>query len=159
MRGWIGTVNEQEGRAFEERTATEIASFGHNVRGAVQMTELGASRALGDIDVLAACRKTRTLLVVECKRLRIARTIGEIGEQLKRFRSEVTGYFERHKKRCDFVTAHLVAVSKALGTDVSGFQLRGILVTDATVPLQYMRDLPLEPDNIIPFRLLNQALR
>jgi hypothetical protein len=91
MRAWIGKRTHQRGEQFNDLVLERINKIGFSGRARVLMSQLGVSRDAGDfrqsdIDVLAWSTATGLVLLIECKRLLFAKTIGEIADQLNDFR-------------------------------------------------------------------------
>ena len=74
------------------------------------MTELGASSELGDIDVLA-WNRTGNVLLIECKRLKLARTVAEIAEICRRFRGEANDELDKQMRRFKRVAENTIKPS------------------------------------------------
>jgi hypothetical protein len=88
MKQYIGAVNSERGHEFAWTVADRLQENGWwEVRKEVQMTDLGASVELGDVDVLA-WKSTGEIQIIECKRLQLARTVAEVAEICRRFRGE-----------------------------------------------------------------------
>ena len=90
MKQYIGAVNDERGHAFAHSVADQMRENGWQERSEVQMTELGASADLGDVDVLA-WKPSGNIRLIECKRLQLARTVAEIAEICHRFQGESKG--------------------------------------------------------------------
>ncbi|ACG74560.1 conserved hypothetical protein [Anaeromyxobacter sp. K] len=149
MKRYVGSVNDERGRAFTLSVAETIRGQGWLARTEVQMTELGASAEFGDIDVLAWKPGSRVQLI-ECKRLRLARTVAEIAEICGRFRGEAKDELAKHVRRAEWIARSPACLSRIVGFTPSARQIRTRLVTDTHVPMMYLRSLPLRPENIGP---------
>ena len=101
MKSYWGAVNDERGHAFA-RSVAEMLREGMEAPNEVQMTELGAPSELGDIDVLA-WKPTGEVLLIECKRLQLARTVAEIAEICRRFRGEAKDELDKHVQRVNWV--------------------------------------------------------
>jgi hypothetical protein len=88
----------------------------------------------------------------------VARTIGEIGDQLRHFDEHVKGYFAKHKRRCSFLQAHRKDVSRVVGFDISGYRMESAIVTNTIVPLQFLNDLPFPKDKIVAVQQLSRLV-
>ena len=97
------------------------------------MTELGAPSEFGDIDVLA-WKSNKEVLLIECKRLQLARTIAEIAEICRRFRGEVNDDLDKHVRRFTWVKEHLLSLERIVGFKPTKTQVdvRLITITPAT---------------------------
>ncbi len=148
MKSWIGTANDRRGREFEDRVAQALERRGWQTRIRVEISSLGGPPELGDIDVLAWCQMQRQVLAIECKRLRTARTVAEIGEQLNRFRGDESDELGKHIRRLAWLNENREAVATELSTS-GPEKIRGLLVTNTIVPLHFARGLPVQPEDIV----------
>jgi hypothetical protein len=113
------------------------------------MTELGGTAELGDIDVLA-WKPGQEVLLIECKRLQLARTIAEIAEICARFRGDAKDELDRHVQRVKWIKANPTALQKIVGFTPDALQLQDKLVTNVQVPMIYLTSLPMDPGKIGP---------
>jgi hypothetical protein len=153
MRRYIGTVNHERGHAFARSVGEQLRQEGWEVRNEVQMTELGAAPefADGDIDVLA-WRSSREVLLIECKRLQLARTVAEIAEICRRFRGESKDDLDKHVRRVKWVMQNPSSLERILGFGPDPNRIDHRLVTNTHVPMMYLTSLPIEGDKIGPLR-------
>jgi hypothetical protein len=147
MRSWIGTANDRLGNAFTTQVGEVLARRGWTTRRLVQMREFGAPERLGDVDVLAWSPTRGTVLAIECKRLRPARTISEIGEQLKRFQGDADDQLGRHIARGQWLRENNGILASHLG--LAQVRLRSLLVTNTVVPLQFVKSLPVSRKDVL----------
>lgn len=161
MRKWIGKVTNERGHAFNNLVAEEFRKCGYRARASVNMTEFGVPSEqgdMGDVDVIAwgpgGC-----VYVAECKNLRFARTVGEIVDQLKRFRGEANDELNKHLRRCHWLQDNTNKVASVLGMDPASVKLRPLLVTNTIVPMQFVAGLPLPAQDIMPLKSLANRLR
>ncbi|HEY3293569.1 MAG TPA: SEC-C domain-containing protein [Candidatus Nanopelagicaceae bacterium] len=136
MKVFIGSINARRGLAFNKAVANKLHELGLRVRTEVTMKSLGAdpSEAAGDIDVLAW--NDRVVLVCECKELNFARTLGEVSEQLARFRGIANDDLHKHLRRVSWIKNNRDKL-----TDIDGnskLPIRSLLVTSKTVPMQFI---------------------
>jgi len=151
MKEYVGSVNDERGHAFAKSVAGKFAKDGWNVRYEVEMTELGASSELGDIDVLA-WKPDAKVLLIECKRLRLARTVAEIAEICRRFCGEAKDELVRHVKRVGWVMKHLSSLEPIIGFTPEMTQIDARLVTNTHVPMTYLTSLPIPARKIGPLK-------
>lgn len=154
MRRYWGRVADAEGAAFTQEAAAALRALGWHTATEVQMSSLGAPEELGDLDVVAWRADDPRVLLIECKRLQPARTIGEIAELLNKFRGEGNDRLAVHVRRIAWVRAHPDALARRLGLKLDGAVLTPRLVTNRDVPMRFRSDLPLSPDQIIPLARL-----
>lgn len=155
MRRYIGTVNKERGHAFTKSVADTLRKEGWQARSEVQMTELGASAELGDIDVIA-WKSTGDIRLIECKRLQLARTIAEIAEVCSRFRGEAKDDLDKHVRRIAWVNQHASNLERIIGFSPSKNRIDARLVTNIDVPMRYLVSLPIPVDKIGPLRHLSE---
>jgi len=117
------------------------------------MTELGASSELGDIDVLA-WKTGCELLLIECKRLQLARTVAEIAEICRRFRGEAKDELDKHVRRGEWVTRHLASLERIVGFTPARNRVDSWLITNTHVPMMYLTGLPIAAEKIGPLKRL-----
>ena len=153
MRTYIGKVNEERGRAFTESVADMLRKRGWQARSEVQMTEIGASAELGDIDVIG-WKSTGEILLIECKRLQLARTIAEIAEVCSRFKGEAKDDLDKHLRRIAWVNQHTSNLKRIVGFTPDKDHIDARLVTNVDVPMRYLMSLPIAVDKIGPLRHL-----
>ena len=114
MKGYCGAVNHQRGHLFAKSVGDTFHNQGWEVRIGVKMTELGAPSEFGDIDVLA-WKSNKEVLLIECKRLQLARTVAEIAEICRRFRGEVNDDLDKHVRRFTWVKEHPLCLERIVG--------------------------------------------
>jgi hypothetical protein len=151
MRAYIGMVNDERGHAFAEAIAERLRKRGWQARSEVQMTEIGASVELGDIDVLG-WKSTGEILLIECKRLQLARTISEIAEICGRFKGEAKDDLDRHLQRIKWLNQHTANLRRIVGFIPDKNLLDARLVTNVDVPMRYLTSLAIEASKIGPLR-------
>jgi len=157
MRRYIGSINDARGHSFAESVADELRKNGWNVRNEVNMTELGAQPELGDIDVLAW--KTRgDVLVIECKRLQLARTVAEIAEICRRFQGEAKDELHKHIRRVDWVKEHTKSLKHITNFIPVLSNIDSRLVTNTHVPMMYLTSLPMSEEKILPLNRLIESI-
>ena len=90
-------------------------SLGWQAGRGILMTGFGARDSLGDMDVLAWREACPKLIAVECKRLRCAKTVAEIGDQLSDFKGESGDHLAKHLDRVRWIDEHIEQVRYTLG--------------------------------------------
>lgn len=157
MRAFSGKTAHALGGVFEDEVVGKLTVCGWVARARVQMTELGGTQEMGDVDVLAWHPDGR-VLIIECKRLQPARTVGEVADVLQKFAGEEKDKLARHLSRLAWLQASPSGIPRALGLDratkISAVQ--GRLVTNTDVPMMYAKDLPIKMSQILPFRALER---
>ena len=156
MRRYLGSMNDALGHAFTAEVAADLRALGWTTREEVQMRALGASKELGDLDVVAWHEGDGRLLLIECKRLQPDRAIGEIVERLNEFRGDALG---KHLRRTDWVRQNIAAVRKRMGLGAFPRDPLPLLVTNFEVPMRFASGMGLPPSQVLPQRLLAEKLR
>jgi len=159
MKSYIGTVAREEGEAFEAEVAAYFPEDKWKTHQRLLLSSLGAPAELGDLDVLAWREDGQRLIAIECKRLKPARTVGEIGEQLSKFKGEALDRLTRHIKRLHWLNTNSDSVRSQLAIPKRDALFEGLLVTNVIVPMQYVEDLPLPPDKIVPLGKLEEFIK
>ena len=139
MRKYCGSVNRKRGLDFNLAIGSIFAKEGWRVRTEVAMTELGAPArdAMGDVDVLAW--RDNVACICECKELLFARTIGEVADQLVRFRGKPGDDLDKHLRRVRFLEGHTAELSGITG--IGSVRIVSLLVTSKLVPMQFVGDI------------------
>jgi hypothetical protein len=158
MRRWADAQTLRHGNEFEMKVNDKLSSLGWTGRHGVKMTELGANKTYGNVDVLAWNLHTSTILITECKHLRRARTVGEICEKLRNFRGEEQDDLHAHLRRFEWLSANRDRLSRITKIPAVQQRIVPLLVTNALVPMQFVRDLPLPVDLIVPINQLEAVL-
>jgi hypothetical protein len=163
MRSYLGDAARQWGASFTQAVAARCRAAGWEVRTNVGMRHIGAGKelgkALGDVDVLAWKPSDQRVLCIECKRLRPARNVAEIMEVLARFRGDSKDLLARHVARVRWISEHLFEVGRGVGTNFDDATIVPLLVTNVTVPMQFVPELPVPPESIVPLAQLDRILQ
>jgi hypothetical protein len=129
------------------------------VRRENPMTEFGADKSYGDLDVLGWTTSAGIFYAVKCKRLRFARTVGEVGEQLREFRGEEMDRLAKHMRRCAWLRQHVDVLRRVSKTSWPKVTVVPLLVPSTLVPMQFVSGLPLDPNHIVAFNRLRDCLK
>ncbi len=151
MRAWIGAINNKKGHEFNEQVAEEFRKLDFQARASVQMAEFHVPSEmgdLGDIDVLA-WNGSGLVYIVECKNLRFAMTVGEIVDQLNRFKGEANDELGKHMRRCQWLGQNPDRLASVIGRDRTR-ELKPLMVSNTIVPMQFAQGLPIHAENILP---------
>lgn len=148
MKNYIGTISDKMGLKFGEDVATALRQQGYRCRTQVYLTELGGSASQGDIDVLA-WRDDGPVFVIECKRLKPVKTIGEIVNLFEKFLGEDEELLRKHLRRVQWLRENLDGLCRATGRAVAELTVEQRLVTNAHVPLKFASRMPITPNTIL----------
>lgn len=154
MQSWVGDAVRRRGKEFEHEVADELEKIGLFVGRSIPMSQFGADESYGDLDVFAWSADGSVFYAVECKRLRFARTVAEIAEQLREFRGEEMDRLARHLRRCEWLVAHPNKVRQVTGSTSPQPDIVPLLVTNAVVPMQFTEGLPIAKENVVPLASL-----
>lgn len=158
---WLGKIVNERGHAFNHAVAERLSALGLNARPDQLMTLFGASKDLGDIDVLAWSSEG-TVWVIECKRLLLDRTVGEVGERLADYttRGKRNGKrtpIQKHLDRVAFMQGNLSGLSLLTGIEEAKIVLRSALVTDSIVPMQFAKSMASLVDVATDYRSIGET--
>ncbi|HET7550618.1 MAG TPA: hypothetical protein VFK04_04965 [Gemmatimonadaceae bacterium] len=159
MKSYLGAAADRHGAEFTQQVATACRAAGWEARTEVNMTQLGAGAEFGDLDVVAWKKGDPRLLCIECKRLRPALTVSEILEVLMRFRGQAKDLLAKHLARIEWLRGNMASVSLGLREPVSDLTVSPLLVTNSVVPMQFVADLPLPNEQILPVSSLAALLQ
>lgn len=158
MRSYAGHATNERGGAFEEQTADVFRKLGWQARTRVQMTELGGTKEQGDIDVLVWNSKGK-VIAIECKWLQPARTVGEVADVLSKFAGEEKDKLARHIARIAWLNLNSIGLRRVIKADGQvSLCLDSLLVTDADVPMMYVKDLPIPANEVVPLRKVSAVV-
>ena len=149
MKSYLGMITNKRGHEFAKTVGEHLKSEGWSTRVEVEMSELGAPAELGDIDVLA-WKPNGDILIVECKRLRLARTLHEIAEICRRFRGQAKDELHKHLRRFNWIKNNLPNLKRITGLTEHSIQIDQRLVTNVQVPMRFLSNLPIPNDKIGP---------
>ena len=159
MRSWIGEITRIRGEEFENSVAKQVRECGLQAIASKSMTELGADASYGDLDVLAWNLDGSTFYPLECKRLRFARTVSEVGEQLREFRGDEMDGLARHLRRCEWLKQNMQALRSISKTTSNKIKIIPALVTSTVVPMQFVSGLPLESNRIFALSKIREWIK
>ncbi len=161
MKSWIGHVADRNGHDFNRRVALRLNELHWKVHSELDLTSLGGGSELGDIDVLAWQLHTDVVYVIECKRLRFDRTIGEIGERLAEYtnvaNAGVRTPIQRHLDRMSYLHSSRKRLAQLTNIPVERMKLRSALITDKLVPMQFSKRALKMLDLVADYSLLEEA--
>ena len=152
MRHYIGTVNHEKGHAFARLVSARLREKGWQTRVEVQMTELGGSAELGDVDVLAWKKLGGKIKIVECKRLQLARTVAEVADICRRFRGEARDELDKHIQRINWIRSNPAGLRHIVDFVPNPAHIDDRIVTNIQVPMTYLTSLPIAPEKIGPLK-------
>jgi hypothetical protein len=99
-----------------------------------------------------AWKPTGEVLIIECKRLQLARTVAEIAEICRRFRGEAKDDLDRHVQRVNWVIKNPLSLERIVGFRPDNDRTDAKLVTNTVVPMMYLTSLPIPAEKIGPLR-------
>ncbi|MFK3888855.1 hypothetical protein [Sphingomonas sp. NPDC079357] len=144
MHSWVGGVIDRIGHAFNKEVRDALAGVGWDARSDIGMSELGgATAANGDVDVVAWRPSTGMVLLIECKRLMMDKTAGEIAERLQEYGPEFVdekgnpGPLRKHLARIEIISRHVDQLARLTGIPEDRIRMVNCLVTAEKVPMQF----------------------
>lgn len=158
MKTYVGAVNAERGLLFAREVADRLRRQGWEARNEVQMTELGAQAEFGDVDVLA-WKPTGKIIIIECKRLQLARTVAEIAEICRRFKGEAKDELDKHVQRVNWIIRNPTSLQGIVGYSPNPGHIDDRLVTNTHVPMMYLDKLPIDPRKIGPLEISASSLK
>ncbi len=121
MRSWVGNIARRRGQEFAEKVSKQVTKLGWQCNTEVPVRRILTGRenaGLGDIDVLAWHEEQSKVLLVECKHLYFAKSVGELAEQIKDYRGRLRegkpDDMLKHINRTNAILADLPALSAFL---------------------------------------------
>ena len=147
MQRWIGMRRNEAGHDFNKKVAERLGEIGWTARPNLKLTEVlnaRLDRDYGDIDVLAWNDTIGRVLVIECKDLGSAKTLGEIARQLQEFRGRDNNKgrpdrLKRHLSRVELLRYRKDAVAKYVGCNQVP-SIEAHLVFKNLVPVAFSTD-------------------
>jgi hypothetical protein len=135
MKLLMGEMRNQDGKDFNDKVARFFGKRPNTiVKDRVKAIGKLSLANLGDIDVLAAEVNRRTLYVVECKDLSMARTPYELATEIRELilgRDGEKSAVDRHAARVEFITQHLPETVGWLGCEVkASWKICPLVVVD-----------------------------
>lgn len=139
MRRCISEARREVNDLFARSVAARLAHLDMTTR--VSVKKIGGRRIadesgndIGDIDVLAVHRSTRSILAVEAKDFEVARTPAEIANEFEKLLRGAPGKksaIELHGRRIEWLREHLgeLVVELGLGDEAGPWTVAGVVVT------------------------------
>ena len=142
MKQYIGRMAHEHGHRFAETVAAKCRANGWRVRLELPMTAVRGDAKLGDIDVLAWNPGTGVVVMIECKRLRKDKTVGEVGERLHEFAvepsSDEVSALGKHLRRLAYLRSDgRKYVAQLTRIPQQKLRIQGGLVTDTATPMAF----------------------
>lgn len=153
MRSYAGAMANSLGHEFTAQVGTQLRELGWTVEEEVDMArfnppdELGD---LGDLDIVAWRTDDKRLILGECKRLAPAKTVREIVGQLAEFRGDSKDRLAKHVRRASWIAENVDRLRNALSVPDTVTELATCIITNVDVPMRFLTDLPLSPDQFVP---------
>jgi hypothetical protein len=125
------------------------------------MSQLGAPKELGDIDVLAWERSSGEIFPVECKRLLVAHSVREVVQRLEDFKGnkQEKDSLGRHLRRVDWLNKNFDAISKFTGIAKSAIRVKPLLITSEIVPMQFYEEMDFPISQVMTFQQAKKMLK
>lgn len=159
MKSWVGKANDMLGHDFEITVEQWFHNRGFKTRINLPMTELGADEKYGDIDVFAWNQNNKVVWLIECKRLILAKTIGEICEQMEKFRGESHDLLQKHINRINWIRRNTNKLKGVTNQNHRKGSIKNLIVTNTIVPMMYKSNLNIEPEKFVQFSKLQDVVK
>jgi hypothetical protein len=162
MRAFCGDRANRQGNQFTHQVGDRAEQLGYVARRTVAMSALGVPASAGDcgdVDVLAWKRGSSDVFVIECKCLRTAISVRDVVDRLDEFRGERDDSLGKHLRRLNWLKDNPSTVSTLTGIPVAVLRLKGLLVTDDLVPMQFFSGSAISPQEVVPFNQLQALLK
>lgn len=161
MRSFIGRQTDELGHEFNHIVKGKFVELGFMAEHEIKLNRLGAPKIpdLGDIDVFAASHDGH-IFVVECKRLRPARTNAEMAHTCSSFRGYAGDRLAKHLRRVRWIEDNPDAVRDFFKlTKSADLKIHSILLCNLPVPFKYLKDLPISEEQVVIFSNMDQCLK
>jgi hypothetical protein len=138
-----------------------MEQLGYLTRREVSMSSLGVPASLGDfgdVDVLAWKSDHPGVLIIECKYLRRAKSVRDVVDRLDEFRGERDDYLAKHLRRLNWLKSNPATVAILTGIPDTSIQMKGMLITDDLVPMQFFDGSAVSPQHVVSFNQLAKGL-
>lgn len=165
MKRYIGRMVDKYGHEFNRQVGARCRDLGWKTAVEVPMTYFGAGSDFGDLDVVAWRKESDVVYAIECKWLRMDRTIGEVGERLTEYSvgvrrgGEKMSAMERHLRRVAYLrTEGRSRVVELTGQAGPRVEVRSALVTDIPTPMQFHEEHASSLHVVTDYATLDSAL-
>ncbi len=157
----IGRAINQIGHEFNRIVERKFRDLGWETKLEINLTQIGGTANLGDIDVLAWNPEDGLVFVVECKCLRIDRTYGEIAERLSEYIDSTVDsnrtQLRKHLDRIEFLKCNMTQLSKFIELQEKPLKIRSVLITENITPLKFFDALKDKIDFVSNYGELEQV--
>jgi hypothetical protein len=158
MKSYLGSVANKKGHEFTKEVAAGLLGVLPAQRVEIKLTALGApaSPDLGDVDVLAWDSNTGIVFLIECKRLKTALTVGQVTQQLEKFRGDPDDMdsLAKHQRRVEWLKANPGELARITGIPEDQIQWTPLLVTSGRVPMSFVDAIDFPKDQVVPAKEL-----
>lgn len=145
MFKWVGSINGEQGEAFNDRVADKFRNIGWNAQSNLsdgQILNRRKNPAFGDVDVLAWHASQNRILIIECKDLSFDKTIGEIARRLANYKGTLKPNGKRddlkkHLDRCEEIESDVTQLSQFVGFEVE--RIDRVLLFSQSTPIQFSK--------------------
>ncbi len=137
MKTLMGTIRQDQNKAFEREVATVLAQSGMPVTG-TSVKRIDGRRLLspdgadlGDIDAVALDPASRTIIVAEAKDFELARTPAQLANEAEHLLAGDKSAVSKLSRRATWVQSHLALVLRhfGVGVNATGWRVLPVVVT------------------------------
>jgi hypothetical protein len=138
MKKYLGRINNEKGQAFLNKVCNLLTKLQYKterkVRSIGNLPLCDSEDDLGDIDILASQKLKRTLYIIECKDLSMARTPHEMRSELEKLfvgRKNEEASVQRIERRVKWLRQNMNAILDFLRLDKSQkWRVKPLLIID-----------------------------
>jgi hypothetical protein len=168
MRKYIKRREGKHASDFEIDVSDALVGLEFSTVVGLTMAQLGVPKGSGsfrdsDVDVLAWDQKRGLVLIIECKYLQALFTPGEMARHLDDFRGETTNgdkdRLAKHLERVQWLRINPGVLNKRTGIPKDNAKIVSLLVTNRTLPIHLVDNLPLPRLQITTINELGECIR
>lgn len=99
-----------------------------------------AEKDYGDIDILVVDDNNKTVYLIECKNTKQAKIMYDFQNDAKNY---IDKQLPKHINRGNFINSNLETLSKKIGKDVTGYNVKPIVISSYQLPVKFIQDIPI----------------
>lgn len=160
MRKWLGKFRFEEGKDFNDLVFDNLSIISE-IMVKKNLIKIGSERIreegndLGDIDVLCVFPKKKTILVIECKNLSIARTPVEMKRELDQLfigTQKKDSTVVKHQRRVDWIKKNITKVLTHYGFNKKGiWKVEPLIIVNNDLITSYFHKSPIPVFSLLRF--------
>ncbi|TND07222.1 MAG: SecC motif-containing protein [Bacteroidetes bacterium] len=113
--------------------------------------QLYSADDLGDIDVLVIVPEKKSIILIECKKAEVAKSMKQIIEEVDKLvgRESRKGWIQKHQRRHLWVERNMKRIGEKYNININGFKVVSIVMTSEDLAAKYIKK------DVLPFRLVS----